>query len=521
MNSQFVCGIDLGTSNSLCAVSYLHGPELVSFENATTVLPSIVRYRNDGKVIVGNPISCKDSQTIRFAKRLIGVSYDNMQDAGKLGYGSPVVRIQEGFAGFRVKQNGQEKEISPIDVEAEIFKEIQRNAVKYNNNSSLTLSTVVVGVPAKFNQYQRECTLSACRQAFNPPINVISLDEPVAAIIHYFSSNEMCKPGYYLVYDFGSGTFDVTLVQYIDYYNYTIVETDGNECLGGTDIDNAVLGLIIAKVESAHPINLRDTIENDYEKRSKLLDICEKVKIDICGDIPRTIDMSSYNPDKSSNLEIQVTIKENEFEDLVKPLIAQTFEAVDRVITKHKDIEIEAIILVGGTSSIPSIRRQLKEKYNVQISENISKTDCVAKGACIYAVNARQSNPSALGLSSIRISSTSRVSYGVAVFGGRICQIIKKGEQLPCKKEKVFTTTMDDQETISTGVYVGEGDLQKDCRLIKTIKFSGIQKAKKGIPHIKISYYIDASYNLTITCSELIGGMPKMHISETVNGGPE
>ena len=191
------------------------------------------------------------------------------------------------------------------------------------------------------------------------------------------------------------------------------------------------------------------------------------------------------------------------------------------MITKHKDIEIEAIILVGGTSSIPSIRRQLKEKYNVQISENISKTDCVAKGACIYAVNARQSSPSALGLSSIRISSTSRVSYGVAVFGGRICQIIKKGEQLPCIKEKIFTTTMDDQETISTGVYVGEGDLQKDCRLVKTIKFSGIQKAKKGIPHIKISYYIDASYNLTITCSELIGGIPKMHISETVNGGPE
>lgn len=131
------------------------------------------------------------------------------------------------------------------------------------------------------------------------------------------------------------------------------------------------------------------------------------------------------------------------------------------------------------------------------------------------------SEPSYSGKSAISINTISKCSFGVAVLGGKICPLIERGEQLPCKKSKLFTTTEDDQQMISTAIYEGEGDFQRNCRLIKTIKFDGIKKAKKGVPRIEITYDVDACYNLTVTCSEVISEkQSKPYLSETWNISP-
>ena len=248
MATSLVCGIDLGTSNSLCAVSYENTQELVTFGISKTTISSTVQYYNNGDIFVGAEGSFKDSVTIRFAKRLIGTLINELDEISKLLCGSPLVELDDHYAGFLIKRNDKEEKIGPIDVEAGILREIRSHITMYEIESSRKLSTPVVGVPARFNQLQRECTLAACRKVFEAPINVKLLDEPVAAIIHYFESNAIFEPGYYLVYDFGSGTFDLTLVEYERADSYAIKERDGDDKFGGTDIDLALLEYVILKV---------------------------------------------------------------------------------------------------------------------------------------------------------------------------------------------------------------------------------------------------------------------------------
>ena len=214
MATSLVCGIDLGTSNSLCAVSYENTQELVTFGSTKTSLSSIVQYYNNGDIFVGAEGSFRDSVTIRFAKRFIGTLINELDEISNLSYGSPIVELDDNYAGFLIRRNDKEEKIGPVDVEAEILRENRSLVDKYVIEGSRELSTVVVGVPAKFNQLQRECTLAACRKVFEAPISVKLLDEPVATFIHYFESNANFEPGYYLIYDFGSGTFDLTLVEY-------------------------------------------------------------------------------------------------------------------------------------------------------------------------------------------------------------------------------------------------------------------------------------------------------------------
>ena len=158
MATSLVCGIDLGTSNSLCAVSYENTLELVTFGSTKTAISSTVQYYNNGDIFVGAEGSSRESVTIRFAKRLIGRPINELDELSKLSYGSPIVELDVNYAGFLIKRNDKEEKIGPVDVEAEILREIRSHVDKYVIEGSRKLSTVVVGVPAKFNQLQRECT---------------------------------------------------------------------------------------------------------------------------------------------------------------------------------------------------------------------------------------------------------------------------------------------------------------------------------------------------------------------------
>ena len=242
--------------------------------------------------------------------------------------------------------------------------------------------------------------------------------------------------------------------------------------------------------------------------------------IDITEFIPKENRLAATDDDDDE--EVFITIDRPTFNGLIQKIVDKTTNMIDKLLEKYNKDDIKAIILVGGTTSIPLISETLRKKYQININENISKTDCVAKGACIYAGKEGNLEPSSSGVSAIEVKTTSKCSFGVAVLGGKICPLIDRGEQLPCKKSKLFTTTEDDQQVISTAIYEGEGDFQKNCRLIKTIIFDGIKKARKGVPRIQITYEVDAFYNLTVTCSEMISETQfKPYISEMLTVSTE
>ena len=401
--------------------------------------------------------SSRDSVTIRYAKRLIGTLINELGELSNLSYGSPIVELDDHYAGFLIKRNDMEEKIGPVDVEAEILREIRSHLTMYVIEGSRKLSTVVVSVPAKFNQLQRECTLAACRKVFEAPISVKLLDEPVAAI-HYFERIANFEPGYYLIYDFGSGTFDLTFVEYERADSYAIKERDGDDKLGGTDIDLALLEYVILRVQVDFSFDLREKIEKSEKKKAILLQQCEKLKMNVVACGQGSIDITDFIPrenlhaadiDDDDDDEVLIPIDRELFNGLIKNIVNKTTALIDKLLEKYNEDDIKAIILVGGTSSIPYISETLKEKYQkIKKSENISKTDCVAKGACIYARKEVKSKPSYSGKSAISINTISQCSFGVAVLGGKICPLIEQGEQLPCKKSKLFTMIEDDQQMI-------------------------------------------------------------------------
>ena len=158
MGTSLVCGIDLGTSNSLCAVSYENTLELVTFGSTKTAISSTVQYYNNGDIFVGAEGSSRDSVTIRYAKQIIGTPINELDELSNPSYDSPLVELDDNYAGFLIKQNDKEEKIGPVDVEAEILREIHSHVAKYVIEGSRKLSTVVVGVPARLSQLQRECT---------------------------------------------------------------------------------------------------------------------------------------------------------------------------------------------------------------------------------------------------------------------------------------------------------------------------------------------------------------------------
>ena len=355
MATSLVCGIDLGTSNSLCAVSYENTQELVTFGSTKTAMSSTVHYCNNGDIFVGAEGSSRDSVTIRYAKRIIGTSINELGYLSKLSYGSPLVELDDHYAGFLIRRNDKEEKIGPVDVEAEILSEIRSHITMYEIEGSRKLSTVVVGVPAKFNQLQRECTLAACRKVFEAPINVKLLDEPVAAIIHYFERIANFEPGYYLVYDFGSGTFDLTLVEYERADSYAIKERDGDDKLGGTDIDLALLEYVILRVQVDFNFDLREKIEKSERKKAILLQRCEKVKMNVAACGQGSIDITDFIPrenrpvvaiDDDDDDGILIPIDRELLNALIQNVVNKTTAMIDKLLEKYNEEDIKAIILV-------------------------------------------------------------------------------------------------------------------------------------------------------------------------------
>ena len=203
--------------------------------------------------------------------------------------------------------------------------------------------------------FQRECTLAACRKVFEAPISVKLLGEPVAAIIHYFESNANFEPGYYLVYDFGSGTFDLTLVEYERAGSYAIKERDGDDKLGGTDIDLALLEYVILRAQVDFNFDLREEIEKSERKKAILLQRCEKVKMNVAASGQDSIDITDFIPRENRHAadsddddydEVLIPIDSELLNALIQNIVNKTTAMIDRLLEKYNEEDIKTIILV-------------------------------------------------------------------------------------------------------------------------------------------------------------------------------
>ncbi len=488
-----IIGIDLGTTNSVCAVMEGANPKIVVNLEGLRLTPSIIAYTQNKELLVGhtakrqavlNPLN-----TFSSIKRFIGLKYDEIfREIEKVPY-----KIHKDSNNrVRIFCPILEKEFSPEELSAEILKKIKKEASKFLNSE---ISKAVITVPAYFNDSQRQATKDAGLLAGLEVVRI--LNEPTAAALAYGlqqkNNKEKIKNEIVLIFDLGGGTFDVSILE-IGKNVLEVLATSGDTHLGGDDFDQCIVNYIISDFEEKYNINLY----NDKQSLQRIIEASERAKIELSSLQSTTINIPFIHITKTDILNIDIKLERSTFENLTKELVERCKEPIYKAL-KDANIsksDLDQVILVGGSTRIPAIRELLLNLLNKPLNETINPDEAVALGAAI------QAGILAGEITDIVLLDVTPLSLGVEIQEGLMATIIPRNTAVPTKKSDIFTTSIDNQESVEIHVLQGEKQFAKDNRSLGLFRLDGIPLAPKGTPHISVSFTLDVNGILSVSARE-------------------
>lgn len=475
--SSKIIGIDLGTTNSCVSLIHNNIPQIIENEEGGRTTPSVVSIFKD-KILTGEQAKSNlllhPKNTIFASKRLLGRKFDDVELKDYLK-SLPYDTTKHCNGDIWIKIDN--KKYSPAQIGAFILSKMKNAAENFLNSKVLRS---VITVPAYFDDMQRQATKDAGRITGLQVLRVIN--EPTAAALAY--GLDKSAQGIIAVYDLGGGTFDISILE-LDNGIFHVKSTNGNTFLGGEDLDNTLVDYINEKFKSRTGIDLlkHDSCYN------RIKEAAEKMKKELSSNLSSEINIPYIYNDSKKNYHLKEVITRDEFEKITKKLIDKTINPClkairDANITKS---DIKHVILVGGMTRMPYVRKLVKKIFGIEPSTNINPDEAVAKGAALQAGVLEGKIKDVLLLDVVPLS------LGIELLGGIFNKIIHRNSTIPFKETHNFSTSEDNQSEVDIRIYQGERKMVKDNKYLGAIKLKNIPKAPAGIPKIDVTFEADAN----------------------------
>ncbi|MBX3727763.1 MAG: molecular chaperone DnaK [Candidatus Sumerlaeia bacterium] len=489
-SEERIIGIDLGTTNSVVALCLGAEPEVIPNPEGSNKTPSVVAFLENGEIVVGEiarrQAATNPKRTISSVKRLMGQTLEDLEGEGAI---IPYQLVEhEGQLLVDVDGMGYR----PEQISALVLKKLKESAEAYLGED---VTKAVITVPAHFDDLQRQATLDAAEMA---GLEVVRLmNEPTAAAMAYGLGQSQDTEEIVAVYDFGGGTFDITLLE-ISGRTFEVLTSTGDSQLGGDDLDNTIVRVVVAEFLEEHGVDLMQ----DPVTLRRLKEVAERAKCELSTTQRTSISLPFITYKDGQPLHLERMLTRREFEGLIENYVTRTVRCCKKALEEAgvKKADIKRVILVGGTTRIPMVQDSVEEFFDQQAFKGVNPDEVVALGA------ATQAGVFEGHVQEVVLLDVTPHTLGIEVEGGRFSPLIEKNATIPIKAAKTFTTTEEDQEFVRIHVLQGESKEAAENRSLGKFTLTGIPPEPAGSPRIRVTFYINADGVVEISAEEMNSG---------------